>query len=872
MALRKISLCLLFLFCFQLENQAQTNNAKTSGSLKSVLGKIEKEFGVFFSYDPSEIKSVDVAFNINKDDLRATLTDLLSSTQLTFEQVDQKFYVIKQTSSKFIQLKVVDQESSDALAFATVKQKNTNQGIVTNEQGQAKIVVPSSNEGVLEVTYLGFKTQELKIDSLPENSDLLIRLNPEPIGLNDYEIKEYLNAGITSDPKANSFKILPQEMEILPGLSERDVLLSTQIISGVNSNDESASGINLRGSSRDNTLLYWNNVPIYHSAHYFGHISSFIPSSIAEVDVYKNFIPIKYGGASAGIIALSSRNEIDEAPKTEANMNMTHADIFLKRPLFRNKSSLMLAFRRSYNDIIPTWTFNAYGTKLFNSEIRDREGVLIRDDFSNDLKFNDINLNWNFEPSDRTTLKLNYIKSNSQFNFIQNDPENRLNIRQEHSIQSSGLDLSWVQRITTKSSINSSFVNSQYHMAYAFLNFRKPNFPEDDDIESRSNQINNMEGRFEYVQSLNTKIKFNIGYQYNDFDIDNLINTENFLKEDQAEEINSNTQVHGLFTDFNWQLSDRTEVVLSQRITYVESLNQSYLSPQLKLNYTPTRNLLLKSSLGIYHQYLSTIKESQFTISNALEQHWLMADRENHVPIIINRQASFGGVYSFQTWLIDIDFYQKHIQGLLARNLGFGFTREAGFNQGEEDILGIDITLRKRWKYFKTWLSYNFQNSEVSFKELFPQAFPSNLNIRNQFNVSTSYSKRNWEISLGYIYKSGAPYTSLENVRIRERDQSPLPPPNPDDANRDRFRLEFSRPNSLRLPNYHRFDASIWHRFKGQNWNGEIGLSMMNVFNRRNVYDIGYIIDFNREGKVAILEKTKFFLEFTPNLSLRFNF
>ncbi|HEY9116909.1 MAG TPA: hypothetical protein VIN11_03730, partial [Roseivirga sp.] len=112
MALRKISLCLLFLFCFQLEHQAQTNNAKTSGSLKSALGKIEKEFGVFFSYDPSEIKSVDVAFNINKDDLRATLTDLLSSTQLTFEQVDQKFYVIKQTTSKFIQLKVVDEESS----------------------------------------------------------------------------------------------------------------------------------------------------------------------------------------------------------------------------------------------------------------------------------------------------------------------------------------------------------------------------------------------------------------------------------------------------------------------------------------------------------------------------------------------------------------------------------------------------------------------------------------------------------------------------------------------------------------------------------------------------------------------------------------
>ena len=91
---------------------------------------------------------------------------------------------------------------------------------------------------------------------------------------------------------ASSFKILPQEMEVLPGLSERDVLLSAQIISGISSNDETASGLNIRGSSRDNTFFYWNNIPMYQAAHYFGNISSFIPSSIGEVDIYKNYVPV----------------------------------------------------------------------------------------------------------------------------------------------------------------------------------------------------------------------------------------------------------------------------------------------------------------------------------------------------------------------------------------------------------------------------------------------------------------------------------------------------------------------------------------------------------------------------------------------------
>ena len=59
-------------------------------------------------------------------------------------------------------------------------------------------------------------------------------------------------------------------MEVLPGLSERDVLLTAQILAGINSNDETASGLNIRGSSRDNTFIYWNDIPIYQSAHYFG--------------------------------------------------------------------------------------------------------------------------------------------------------------------------------------------------------------------------------------------------------------------------------------------------------------------------------------------------------------------------------------------------------------------------------------------------------------------------------------------------------------------------------------------------------------------------------------------------------------------------
>lgn len=864
--LSRIRLILLLFLIFSLNLLAQN---ETAVSLKSVLNNLEKQFSIRFSFDPNALKGIKLNSIPQTNDLDLALQAALSNTALEFQKIDDQYYVIKKAASKFLTIEVLDAETDLALPFATIQQNASNLGLVTDEFGLARLVIPNHKGVVLEVFYLGFQSFSIHVDSLNSYQVHQVHLLPEPLDLNDYELKEYLNAGIASDPKANSFRILPQEMEILPGLAERDVLLSAQIISGVNSNDESASGINVRGSSRDNTLLYWNNVPIYHSAHYFGNISSFIPSSIGTLDVYKNYVPVKYGGASAGLISLASRNEINQTLNAELSINMTHGDAFIKTPFLGKKGSVMFAARRSYNDAIPTWTYNAYGEKLFGREIRDPQGIVYESEYSNDLNFSDLNFHWNYEPTDKTSIKLGYIRNRSQFNHRENDLRERQNIVQSHQIKSSGADISWIQRLTDKQSLSVSAAYSDYGMEYDYTNLRNPTIDSDDDKQERSNDIENLELRLSHTSIYKDLHKLTIGYQFNKFKIRNLINTENFFEQDQAEQINSEGNIHAVFSDLNLKLSAPLELILSGRLTAIESINRSVFSPQIKLNYNLNEQLLFKTTYGIYHQYLSTIKESQFTISNAIEQHWLLADDDELVPMLINKQVSLGFIRNTKSWLIDFDIYQKNVDGLLARNLGFGFTREAGFNQGTERIVGADLTLRKRWKYIKTWFSYNFQDSEVSFSELFPTTFASNLNIRHQFNFSSTLSRGNWEFSVGYTFKTGAPYTGINNVRLNRKNNSPNPP---GPGVNEKYELRFSKPNSLRVANYHRFDASVWHRFKGKTWQGEVGFSLMNIFNRRNVNNIGYLIDLNQNNEVVIAQRTKFFLEFTPNLSVRFSF
>lgn len=870
-------LCLLILPTIV---QAQTgdNYQVSNRPLKQVLNDLEKQYSIYFSYNPDELKNQRITIAANNTGLAELLTQIIDQTSLELEQIKDQFYVVKRPASKYLDLRVVDNETSIPLPYATLRIQGTTQGQVAGLDGSLKLVLKKPKSASLEVSYLGFQTLSIDVSSITGNDQFFIKLKPTPIELTDFEVKEYINVGIASDPKANSFRILPQEMEILPGLSERDVLLSAQIISGLTSNDESASGINVRGSAPDNTLLYWNDIPVYHSAHYFGNVSSFIPSSTGSLDIYKNFIPVRYGGATAGLISISSRNAIDGSTKAEASINMTHADVYAKLPFKKDMGSFMIALRRSYNDAIPTWTFNSYSTKLFGSETRDSEGLYQitedEDDFENNLNFYDINLKWDYQPNSRSLFSASFVNSSSSFNYSEDDDIDDVNIEQDHTIKSFGANLGWAYRVNDNHSFQASLSYSDYNMSYAFVNLRDFVVEEDDDETARSNTIQNLELRLTNSLRLNDKNILEFGYQLNNYNVENRVAEIGFFEEDEVTDIESYGKINGLFFDFNHRPNEKLEAVLSGRLTHVGTLGEAFFSPQVKLNYNLKPNLIFKSSVGIYHQYLSTIQESEFTLSNAVERHWLLSDLNDDeegvptVPIIINRQATLGFVYNEKSWLVDLDLYIKDIDGILAVNQGFGFENDQAFEPGFELVQGIDLTIRKRWKYFRSWFSYNFQDSEIDLNAIFPDPFPSSFNIKHQFRLSTTYNWRDWEFSAGYIFKTGLPFTSPPTLTvITESDDD-------DDDSGDEdiiYDLEFTSPNSQRLPNYHRIDLSVWHKFggEGSKFNGEIGLSIINVLNRNNIFNRSYSVDFDRNDQISVLERTKFFLGFTPNVSLR---
>jgi hypothetical protein len=661
--------CLLVL-PITVKSQTDSQYRASDRSLKQVLNDLERQYLIYFSFNLDELKSERISISNTYSNLDELLARIIAQTQLELEQIKDQFYVVKRPASKYLDLRIVDNDTGLTLPYATLRLQGTSQGKVAGLDGTIKLILQNPKPAILDVSYLGFESFSLGVASINTKEQFLVKLKPTPIALTDFEVKEYINVGIASDPKANSFRILPQQMEILPGLSERDVLLSAQIISGLASNDESASGINIRGSAADNTLLYWNDVPIYHSAHYFGNVSSFIPSSTGSLDIYKNYIPVRYGGGTSGLISITSRNEIDGATKAEASINMTHADLYAKVPFKKDMGSFMMAVRRSYNDAIPTWTFNSYSTKLFGSETRHSQGLFQdtedEDDFENNLNFYDINLKWDYQPNSRSLISASFVNSSSNFNYREDDEIEETNINQNHKVKSFGTNIGWTYRLNDNHSVSSSLSYSDYDMSYTFNNLRDFTLDEDDDEISRSNSLQNLELRLSNSMRVNDNNLMEFGYQLNRYDVENRVAEIGFFEADEETEIESEGLVNGLFFDFNHRPNERLEAVISARLTHVGTLNEAFFSPQVKLNYNLKPDLIFESSVGIYHQYLSTIQEAKFTLSNAVERHWLLSDLNDDedevptVPIIVNRQATLGFVYNAKSWLVDGPLHQRY--------------------------------------------------------------------------------------------------------------------------------------------------------------------------------------------------------------------
>ncbi|MBX5439109.1 MAG: TonB-dependent receptor plug domain-containing protein, partial [Thermoflavifilum sp.] len=143
-----------------------------------------------------------------------------------------------------------------------------------------------------------------------------------------------------------------QEVKSLPVIAgEVDVLKTLQMLPGVQAS-EGNTGLYVRGGNADQNLILLDEAPVYNTGHLFGFFSIFNADAIKNVTLIKGGIPANYGGRLSSVIDISMKDGNNQQLHGEGGIGLIASRISLEGPIQRNKSSFMLAARRTYVDVL----------------------------------------------------------------------------------------------------------------------------------------------------------------------------------------------------------------------------------------------------------------------------------------------------------------------------------------------------------------------------------------------------------------------------------------------------------------------------------------------------------------------------------------
>ncbi|MEM7103265.1 MAG: TonB-dependent receptor [Bacteroidota bacterium] len=826
--------------------------------LSEVLSQLQEDHLLVFSYTEGTISPQNITVSFSKKTLEEALALIFASTDLAFEIIDDTFIVIKPKPIELFHLCgwIVGPDGEN-LPLANIRSLLTGNGITANEIGKFDWHDKISGSDLVEVSYIGFEPMTLPASFF--SSCPTLALKPLAFSFSEVVVKEYITTGIEQSPELDHIVLRPERMSVVPGLTEADVLQMVQILPGVESLDESASGLYIRGGTPDQNLILWDGIPVYNSGHFFGMISAFNPYIVDNIKVFRSGYGAEYGGRVSSVIDINSTQEIPERVKIDAGINFTHADLSIELPLLKKKSVLLLSGRRAYTDIIESPTYKKLSQRVFQKgKINDAQNEAEEDeDFSLDFQFSDLNAKWLVEPGDKDRIQFSAFRITDNLNFFFENADDEFRVSDNLNLNDIGLSAEWEHRWQDDFHSIAKVAYSNMDNDYLFaiqeqdssgleLSFRQTN-----DVRDLNFHLDNR-----YAFSDASKLDF--GYHVSALKVKRLFASE----DDNSSELIDENTIHSAYLTFNQRIKKKLSIKPGLRLSYGVSNEQFNIEPRILIHYFPKKHWQFKASAGLYHQFLGQVIELNELGLN--QQLWVLADSEEEIPVSRSEHYSIGLVFHPTDFQFEIEGYYKRLSGLTSFSPIFiNNFQEDDYSEGTGNAYGIDLLLKKKWHKYQAWLSYSY--SRVFYKfDIYSNnnPFPAPHDRPHSFTTIHQLKLKNWDLSLSWKFASGKTYTEANGFFVDENEDA-LPD------------YDYENTNESRLPAYHRLDASVLYKIipKSGKFQAKIGMSVLNIYNRQNILSREYLVFYEDEIQDFQIESLdRQMLRFTPNVVVRFSY
>ncbi len=244
-----------------------------------------------------------------------------------------------------------DGENGEALIGATAFVKEIDNGSISNVYGFYSITL-SPGTYTLMFNYLGYQSVSKTI-RLNQNTPVDMDLEPQRSQLEEIIVEAEEEQANVVNTEMSTNKLDMRTLLKLPTfLGETDVLRSILLLPGVSTVGEGASGFNVRGGNTGQNLILLDEAPVYNSSHLFGFFSVFNPDAVKDTKLYKGAVPSWYGGRLASILDVRMKEGNNKAFEANGGIGSLFSRLAIEAPLVKDKSSFIVAGRRSYIDLL----------------------------------------------------------------------------------------------------------------------------------------------------------------------------------------------------------------------------------------------------------------------------------------------------------------------------------------------------------------------------------------------------------------------------------------------------------------------------------------------------------------------------------------
>lgn len=902
-----LSLILLFLstaLIGQNLESIQINESFNNASLNKVIRKLKNKYDVRISYDDALISGVKISGQFNNINLSDFLSRILTSQGIEYKLINGNIVLVPKevdlniSSPSLFDITVFgvvrDAMTGENLPNALVRVDGNNKGTISNKDGYFSLVGVPTDTSTIEVRYLGYQKSQVKLKRGQSKQTMQILMVESAVELADFEVVDRVNKTVSYGDDISQMTINPKNLASLPSLGELDVFRSLQFLPGISGTNETSSALSIRNSPSSHNLVLLDGFTIYRLDHFFGVFSAINANAIRDIQVYKGGFGSQYGNRVSGVVDMKGNTGNFNQPNFSLGINLLSARFSANLPLGQGRGALHFSYRRAYTDIIRTNLFE----KLYSNYRAQSNQVLNQqasDDFLRpDFSFYDLNLKTSYKLSQRDIISLSIYNGrdnlDTNYDIVETNPDDPTEILRVNSFMENaqwgnrGIGLNWSRNWSANHYSYLQVGQSDHFFDYQY---EDSGLNGDGDLIryyklTRNNDVKDLQVNFVNEIQLKRNHQLKIGLNYSNLQVENRAIIQDLEGEDTAENPpNNNGNVAAIYFEDQIRISNKLSLKPGIRYNYTDLTSENYLVPRLALSYKLSPTVEFKAAAG---QYIQLIKEIIFDdpLSNAQGGYFLASDMGNDpsmpsIDVLKSNHLIAGFQYKKEGLIIDLEYYHKENEGineilvshLVDRNTNIR-SPEILYTQGTGTINGIDFLIQKEKGNYTGWLAYTYSRANNQINDINNgELMPSRLDQRHEVKFVHLLDLPKWNLSATWVFGSGRPFLEPEVNLITDNS-----------GNLINYEVVNTSKTITRLPAYHRLDLSAALKFGNKEVKGEIGLSLLNVYNRGNIQgkrlktnELDDVINGVPGAEMPTdLYREVLLLDFTPSLFLNLNF